>query len=561
MNDWDTSCLDWENRIVAGRSLIPFAPMFRAEAEAALAIFMGLKIVDAPGSPLMGQSCRPWVFDFVSAVFGSYNHEIGRRLIREFFLLVSKKNSKSTKAAGIMLTALIRNWRHSAEFLILAPTIEVAQNSFKPAADMVREDEKLSKLLHVQNHLRTITHRLTGATLRVVAADSDTVSGKKATGVLVEELWLFGKRNNAENILREATGGLVSRPEGFVIYLSTQSDEPPAGVFRQKLEYFRDVRDGKIVDKRCLGVLYEFPDAMIKSRAYLDPQNFYVTNPNLDISVDREWLEDMLSQAQHEGESSLRGFVAKHLNVQIGMTMRHNRWAGCDFWEATSEADLTVGSLIERCELICVGIDGGGLDDLLGLALLGREKDTGLWLSLCFAWAHRIVLERRKSVASELQRFADCGELIFVDNLREEAFVQLVDIVEEIDDAGKLATIGLDPFGVADIVTELGHRGIEGDERVKAVSQGWKLSGTIKTTEGRLSDSKLRHGDQSLMAWCVSNAATELRGNALVVTKAASGTAKIDPLMALFNAVVMMNEHPEVAGAYAYDDGRELMVV
>jgi hypothetical protein len=70
----------------------------------------------------------------------------------------------------------------------------------------------------------------------------------------------------------EATGGQVSRDEGWVIYLSTQSEEPPAGVFKEKLGYYRDVRDGKIVDRKSLGVIYEFPAAMVSRRATLNPR-------------------------------------------------------------------------------------------------------------------------------------------------------------------------------------------------------------------------------------------------------------------------------------------------
>jgi hypothetical protein len=81
---------------------------------------------------------------------------------------------------------------------------------------------------------------------------------------LIDEAWLMGKRPNAENMLREACGGLASRPEGFVIWLSTQSDEAPSGVFKQKLDYARGVRDGRIDDNRFLPVLYEFPEAVLK---------------------------------------------------------------------------------------------------------------------------------------------------------------------------------------------------------------------------------------------------------------------------------------------------------
>ena len=169
---WTTQCLDWEERVMDGRPLIPFPPLFPDEAEAGLSVLKELILMDVLGHPTMGEAARPWLIDFAGSIFGAYDEKAGRRLISEFFLLVSKKNSKSTTAASIMLSSLLRNWRDSAEFLILAPTIEIANNSYYPARDMVKADDELSDLLHVQEHIRTITHRNTGATLKVIAADS-----------------------------------------------------------------------------------------------------------------------------------------------------------------------------------------------------------------------------------------------------------------------------------------------------------------------------------------------------------------------------------------------------
>ncbi|KVL66591.1 terminase large subunit [Burkholderia ubonensis] len=572
--EWTTACADWETRLIERRSIIP-PPIFSGPAEHALAIFKQLKVVDLPKvwdaeieewrPPTFGECSEEWVFDFVRAIFGGYDPETGKQLIREYGLLISKKNTKSTIAAGIMLTALILCWREEEEHLILAPTKEVADNSFKPAAGMIRADEELSALFHIQDHIRTITHRVNRNSLKVVAADTDTVSGKKSGRILVDELWLFGKRANAAAMFLEALGGQVSRDEGWVIFLTTQSDDPPAGVFRQKLNYWRDVRDGKIDDPKTLGILYEFPAAMVEAKAYMRPENFYITNPNLGRSVSAEWLQDQLRLYEGERDGTFQKFLAKHLNIEIGMNLRTDRWAGADFWiNAGLPERVTLLDLLEQCEVIAAGIDGGGLDDLLGLGAVGRMRRSRNWLAWAHAWAHPSVLERRKEIAPALHDFEKAGDLTIVSRIGDDV-VQAAEYVALIERAGLLYKAGVDPAGIGAVLDALAVAKVP-EEKVIGISQGWKLSGAIKTTERRIAaasgqridgdespDGALYHGGQPLLTWAVGNARVVPVGNAVNITKQVSGTAKIDPLMALFNAVSLMALNPPAQGQSVYE--------
>lgn len=542
---WTTACPDWERRLVRKQSIIP-PPIFVEEAERALQIFKELKVPDLPGKPRMADCCDEWVFDFVRAIFGGYDGDTGKQLIREFGLLISKKNTKSTIAAGIMLTALILCWREEEEHLILAPTREVADNAYKPAAAMVRADEELLAMFHVQDHIRTISDRTTRNSLKVVAADTDTVSGKKSGKILVDELWVFGKKPGAEAMFMEAMGGQVSRDEGWVIYLTTQSDDPPAGVFKERLQYWRDVRDGVVEDRKTLGILYEFPAEMIRDRSYLLPENFYITNPNIGRSVSAEWLEDQLRKKVATSDGSLQKFLAKHLNVEIGLALRSDRWAGADFWVAAAVPVLTLDMLIARSEVIDVGIDGGGLDDLLGFAAVGRDKRTRDWLAWTHAWAHPSVLERRKAEAPRFHDFERDGDLTLSERIGDDVN-DVADLVDQIEAAGLLDKVGVDPVGIGAIYDAMIEREIPA-EKIVAISQGWKLGGAIKTTERKLAEGGLKHGGQPMMAWCVGNAKVEPRANSILITKQASGSAKIDPLMALFNAVTLISLNPEGRG-------------
>ena len=555
---WTTALPDWEKRIVARQSLMPCGPLFPNEAAEAMKVFGALRITDIPGAPTIDECCRDWIKEFAAGIFGAYDREAGRQLIRNFFLFVAKKNAKSTLAPAIMLTALIRNWRPSGEFIIIAPTLEIANNSFGPARDMVAASEKLSTLLHIKENFREIKHRVTGATLKVIAADNEAVSGKKASGVLIEELWLFGKRPHAENMLREAEGGLAARPEGFVISLSTQSDEPPAGVFAQRLNYFRAVRDGELKDPKSMPLIYEFPKHMIKSKAYELPENFYIPNPNLGASVDTEFLNDEFIKARRASLASLCSFAAKHLNVEIGIALKLDGWEGAEHWlNCVDEKLVDLGELCRRCDCVTIGIDGGGLDDLLGFAVIGREYGTRRWLLWSHAWAHDSVLKKRPEIVSKLKDFEAEGTLTIY-SMPGDDVAELVGIVTMINDLGLLPeknAIGVDAVGISEIVDGLELEGITAEsQRIVAVTQGWKLINTIKSTARKLAANGIEHAGTQLMSWCVGNAKVELKGNAALITKQNAGSVKIDPLMALFNASALMAKNPEPSGSSVFNE-------
>ena len=397
-------------------------------------------------------------------------------------------------------------------------------------------------MFNVSEHTKTVTNLGTNATLKVIAAESNAAAGKKASIILIDEVWLFGKKANAESMFREAKGGLASRPEGCVIYLSTMSDEVPCGVFKQLLDYARDVRDGIKIDKGFLPLIYEFPKKLIEAGEHLKTENFYITNPNLGASVALDYLVSEFNKVRDAGEESLRDFLAKHLNVEIGMNLRANRWAGAEYWLQQSK-EFTLSKLIDQSDVITAGIDGGGLDDLLGFAVLGRHAKSRKWWLWNHAWCIRIALERRKENAPKYLDFEKEKSLTIVDSVGPD-IDELAQFAKQVYDSGKLDKIGLDPLGLGGLLDGLLAVGIP-QEQMIAVAQGYKLAGYIQTTERKLAEGNLYHAGQDLMTWCAGNARIVMKGNGMMISKQESGTAKIDPLIATFNAVALMSLNPE----------------
>ena len=286
-----------------------------------------------------------------------------------------------------MLVAMIVNRRPEAEFLFIAPTMEIASIAYKQARGTIRLDSELSKIFHLQDHLRRITHRKSGATLQIKAADTDVISGSKAVGTMIDETHQFARKSNAADVFIELRGALTKRPDGFPVpdHDPIQGSTDRGVCLRARNGAQRAGRQNGSMP--LLPVLYELPDRLARDGGWRDRRYWPIVNPNLGRSTNEDFLAREVLRADADGPAAVALIASQHFNVQVGMWLRADGWAGAHYWSRGVEAGLSLDGVLARSEAVVVGIDGGGLDDLLGIAVLGREKDTKTHL----AWTHALI--------------------------------------------------------------------------------------------------------------------------------------------------------------------------
>jgi phage terminase large subunit-like protein len=527
---WVTACPDWAERIRKHESLCPVLPLYSDQATRAVAIFDKLRLPDVPDKPLLRDAAGDWFRDIVRAVFGSYSAAHRKRFIQEVFCMVPKKSSKTSYGAALMLVAVIMSERPRAEFLLVAPTQEVADLAFSQAVGMVEADDVLVTKFHIQPHTKKITYRTTGAFLKVKSFDPKIVTGTKPAGILLDEIHVIAEAPDADRVIGQLRGGIISQPEAFFLMITTQSERPPSGVFKAELTKARAVRDGKF-RAPLLPIIYEFPPGV----DWRDPQNWTMVLPNEGRSVSVARLLPDYQGAIEAGEGELRRWASQHLNVEIGLALISDHWPGSLFWEARKREGLTLDVLLATCDMVALGIDAGGPADWMGLTVLGRENETRHWLCWSHAWVHRIALDRFKGEAQKWLDFEADGDLTIVDELGPDVD-QLVALVMKVWESDLLFRVGLDPAGSAKVLHEaLMLSGEMPESLFVGIGQGWHLIGIMKLVERRLASGTLWHSGSRMMNYCVGNCRVVTRGNATLITKEAS-KGKIDPVMALLDA-------------------------
>lgn len=541
------ACPNWWEKIQNGHTPMSDVPLNPIKAAKALAFFNRLRLPDVPGNPPLSEACGDWFRDILCAFLASEDPATKRRLVWELLCMVPKKNSKTTYVAALGLTALFMEEAPNQQMLIVAPSQNISERCFGQAQGMIRLDSRLDKIFKVQDHLKCISRRKTGTQLEVKTFDTTIVTGEIPILTIIDELHEIGKKAKAAAVMQQIRGGGITMQGGQVLMITTQSDEAPAGIWKTELLKARAIRDGKGGNNPImLPVLYEFPPALQRDQDYWrNVNNWAQLLPNLGRSIDPQKLFDDYDNNGRVNKEAEQIWVSQHLNIEIGVGISNDGWRGAEFWDGAGDADLTLDGILAQCDVVTMGGDGGGLDDLMALAVIGRHRQTRQWLGWCHAFADPKVAERRKDIVSQLAEFEHERSLTTGDGSTRLATFKA--IVCKVVASGLLPdkdAFGIDPNNAAAMFEALDEAGLR-TEQIRRLRQGPALAPALWGLELKLDDGTFTHCDQALMAWSVGNAKIVRTGNAVMVTKQVSGSAKIDPLIALLEAAILMSWNPD----------------
>jgi phage terminase large subunit-like protein len=505
--------------------MIPITPDPTGRGARAWTILSRLPITEGEHAcKRIGENAPPWQERLTRLLFG-HTDEAGLRVLREAFVTLGKKNSKTTYAAALALVKLLLEEDTREQVLFLAANRNQARIAFDAMSAMIRSDAELASRFEIIDYRHTIRYLATNSQARAIAADMASVVGFNPSFAVVDELHLLGATPKGAKLASQLRTGSVARREPLILSISTKPTDRGEGIFQATYDKAKRIIAGKEVDPRFFAWLCEIPEELDPE----DPSNWHWSNPSLGFTVTLARLRSDYESAKFD-PAALRDFRSQNLNISPEDSAGEGRWMALATWDSAADDTIDSETVISESRQLYLGIDAGGLDDLSAAVVLGKTKDGDI-LVFSHQWISRQGFNKRSSVIPYAD-FLAAGELSVFDNGSGD--IQAIgELARELAETKKLSLIGIDAYGAAELAEALQPCGVE----VVSVPQGWRIAPAISWIERRLADGTLRHHGSRLLRLNVGNAVVSKVGNARSISKAtAVGSGKIDGVAALLNA-------------------------
>lgn len=470
---------------------------------------------------------------FLKELFGRVKKD-GLRQYQTAYLEIPRKNGKSELAAAIALFLLFADGEPGAEIYSAASDREQASLVFNAAAQMVRSDPVLSGMCKIIDSQKRIVFYETASFYRAISAEAYSKHGFNAHAVIYDEIHSAPNRD-LWDVLGTSMG---ARTQPLMFGITT------AGYDRNSIcwelhDYARKIIDGNVDDPTFFPLIFAADD----EDEWTDEKVWEKANPNLDVSVKRDFLRRECKRAQ-EIPAQQNTFRRLYLNQ---WTTQETRWLDMVMWENCGE-DFDPSTLSGlRC---WAGVDLSTTTDISSCALVFEPDEEDRVHALSFSWIPGDNIEARvRRDRVPYDQWAKEGHLTATDgNVIDHDYIRNAIAQDLKESFPLLEMVGYDPWNATKWAIDLEGDGVP----VVQIRQGYKtMSPACKELERLVLGGYLMHNNNPVLTWAMDNVmiTSDPAGN--IKPAKDKATERIDPAVALIVAIATMMEFREEPDVYS----------
>lgn len=527
--------------------------------------FLVLAEGEHAGKPFLLQ---PWQQFILAMLFGWKTAE-GFRRFRTAYLEIGKGNGKSPLAAGILLFGLVADGEPSAEIYSAAVTKDQAKILFRDAENMRTASPWLRK--KIAAHRNNLSVASTASFARPISSEKRGLDGKRVHIALLDEI----HEHPSDVVVNKMRAGTKGRRQALIFMITN------SGYDRETVCYYQHEFSRKVLEQilsaatsdshfafvchldaceECQANGYTQPkDGCNNCDSWLDPDVWIKANPNLGVSIRKEYLQELIQEAV--AIPSKEGIV-RRLNLCF-WTQGEKRAIGAEIWARCSgQVDDPVAWRVRKMAELkgkwCgVGMDLGSTDDMSSVVYLFPVQ-SGVPKPVVLPYFYT----PRESVPLRTQHdripydlWERLGFLkVTAGQVRDDGFIR-----KDINDCARMFDVRelrFDPHRALLLLNELQSDGFS----VEASSKTRKLEGhqqgfiSMHDPTTRLltmvKGAEFEHGNNPILTWMADNLVViaDAAGNQKPVKPSnPSSPKKIDGMVAFILAIAATDAHPVMA--------------
>ena len=468
----------------------------------------------AAGKPFI---LEPWEDFIICNIFCLYRVDTRRRKYKTAHISVSRKNGKTTLAAALGLFSLIADGEPASSVIMAANSREQAHIDFDAASAFARQLDPRKKSLKVLRN--EIVFQKNNASLKVISADASTGDGLNPQLVILDELH-EAPDSKLFDVLRSGQG---FREQPLMLSITTAGFRI-GGFCNQYEDYCKEILMGQKVDDTLFALLYTLDDG----DDWTDESNFIKSNPNLGVTVKRDWLSEQVNQAKNSPTLEV-GVKTKNLNVWCSSS---TTWIPEQYIrKSLMDVDLTEFKN-KNNYLVYLGFDLAAISDLTAVSIMFVDPDTEEYFFKTWYYLPKSALDGKYN--SELYKmWSSKGFLTLTDSeTTDYNYIQnqIVYLYETFDVQG----VFFDSWNAQMLVNNLTNLGLP----MTAYSQSiGNFNKPTKEMERLVLSDKVRFDNNPITRFCFDNVElkVDLNGNSKPVGD--HNAKKIDGVISMLNAL------------------------